>query len=469
MNGKTIRIILALILIGVGFAMMGGVIKLGRPGISPTFPRAVKELEAMLRPTPAPASAGTTHYPTLNFTATSEGTKITFTDTRPEEPVFFGYTVHEIPLEGALKLGDGSVSLDHITRGVADPAAPFEQGQSSTTVPSQFFDNKLEPIPDETVRERFKNEWERRTYIRDWYSQYRFSFAATNAPEIKLLRGDIRDARTGGRISHGYHNGSGGGHFQFGPGIGMWHRAPVVLILDIAHGPVETEDVPAAIGTVVQHALGEMKLVAKLEGRNHGMSSTSGSGGGEVTIHSDSKETGSSLLFYGLPYSGYAPVDFQFISSKGQLLNGSGTSSSYKLSVMSVDGPADEVATIRVRKYPHLKRLVVRLPYLPGLPPENDNVRDLLNVRAPFVRFRGDWEMRTFVQLATQASVHNYSWAPPPQGAFPVSYTNVTPREILEEIRRLNIGAPRIVIDERDNKIEFRPPFLKDLFRKFGF
>jgi len=56
------------------------------------------------------------------------------------------------------------------------------------------------------------------------------------------------------------------------------------------------------------------------------------------------------------------------------------------------------VHSMRVRHYPRKERLIFRLPELPGLPPANQGVKNLFDVRVPYAMFHDEYQFQKDVK-----------------------------------------------------------------------
>ncbi|HYE33470.1 MAG TPA: hypothetical protein VEH27_18750 [Methylomirabilota bacterium] len=462
------RVMMGVLLVGVGLWFSTHGLPRFAQGVSPTAPRALAELEALMKAT-APAT-NAVEFPELSINDKEDGFTITLSRDSETEAQLTGHTIHELSPTGKVTLGETVVTFRGV--GVALPPAEFKTRQAGG-VPARYYDRELKPMPDEELKKWIPNEWERNIYVRGFSPGYNFRFETEKGDSLKILRGEVRDARTGSRLTSGYSSGGAPGGFQFGPAVGAWHQTPVLVMVDVAYGPVEVIEIEPKAGVEVEHPFGKLRVAAFRDGKSDSFSSGTrtqpdGRVVYEYNFERSTKDPGCEVIFQCVPTTQSLPLEIDFIGENGNTLQRHGMSSHGALLTCSVAEAASALKKIRITKRSQIGRIILRLPELPGLPEANRNISNLLKVQAPVVHFNAEWEMRMFVQHATEASISMRSGPPPPPpGYFPRTVTNATPASVLEELRVLHSKPTRIVVDAAKNEIQFRDPLLKELWERF--
>jgi hypothetical protein len=146
-------------------------------------------------------------------------------------------------------------------------------------------------------------------------------------------------------------------------------------------------------------------------------------------------------------------VHLEFLNAGRKVIadGGGGTSGSFRLTGIGTNAAA--VKWVRWTVYTNHHRVIVLLPPLPNLPPENQNLADLAQVRIPRARFADEYQLRQFLGEVTQMSF-NYSLTNViPAQNFPASFTNTSPAELLGTYRRWLPSGYVFVFDPPKNEI----------------
>jgi hypothetical protein len=161
-------------------------------------------------------------------------------------------------------------------------------------------------------------------------------------------------------------------------------------------------------------------------------------------------------------------VDFEFLDSEGSILNGSGSATFGYIRYGHTNTPSERVARIRAKCAAHVRRVVIHLPGLPGLPEGNRNVTNLFDVRIPFVRFKDADEIRSFLGEVLQMETSVIGSRPAratPRVIFPAEFTDASIRDIARFYARAEGGYLRM--DKANNRLCLVYPVspLEKLFR----
>ena len=126
----------------------------------------------------------------------------------------------------------------------------------------------------ETVAEKFEDA-QRQVRYRGQFPVARFGIRLAGIRDVKLLGIEMLDARTGYDLSSGYMHSYDDKKVMVEMRLQAWHPAPVWLVFDLAHGPMETEDFVMAKGLRIRHRWGGLELAAIRGGGQFGLSSSS--------------------------------------------------------------------------------------------------------------------------------------------------------------------------------------------------
>ncbi len=379
----------------------------------------------------------------------------------------FEATVHRLQPGKSVPFGPGAASLEYISIGYGSPDLENLKPNADVQVPGKYFDGNLKPMPEQVVEKKF-DRWTRTRRYRGLFPEVRFVVRFDGVPDFKVLGGQVLDARTGENLCSGYSYGPEEQSASLQTELQVWHQTPVWVVFDIAQGPLETEDVVPKEGLRITHAWGVMQLAAIREGDQTGFSSFGTSGNSEVTLRfqTASEKAETSFVFLGWPSAHPVPVDFEFLGEDGKKLGGGGGSSSDFVKAQSVRAKRQEIQLMRIKRYPHVRRLVLELPEIPGLPESNRGVNNLFDVKVPYAWFNRTLEMQQFVERTLQLQWQGTKPAAAPPGYFPRVYTNATVREIFRDYLALQPGRVDMQIDPQRHRIEVRPPFWERLWEQ---
>jgi len=325
-----------------------------------------------------------------------------------------------------------------------------------------FFDGNLTELPEDKAPQRIPH-WQQSLACGGLYPRVRFGVSMNGLQEVKLLQTQLLDATTlksrSSGYSLGFHQDVARAEFD----LQGWHATPVLLVLDLAHGPINESLAPILPGRQIHHPYGLLYLVSAVSGSASDWSSRHGNKTTTLTLHlrSNPQQPETSLVFLGLPRVHPLPLDLQFLDASGQPLPGGAGSSSEPFLFATTPTPRDQVSAIRVRHYTQLKRLLISIPYVPGLPTENRTVDNLFNIRIPHLRIQNEQELLETLGACVQMDIRSISTRTPSPIAFPRFYTNITPRELLADLRRLTTPGTVLRVDPENHTIEQQPTVLR--------
>lgn len=280
----------------------------------------------------------------------------------------------------------------------------------------------------------------------------------------------IFDGRTHESLATGYSSSGRESSHRFNTHIPLWHRTPVDLVIDISYGPVKTFEFAPRAGEGFAEGSFQCRLLAVLEGVD--TSTNSNSSRGNMMIHEFRKapqeKAGLTFFFACLPSASQMPVTFEFLDKNGNKLSTQGSSTTgYAHSIMSKQS-LDKISLIRAHYRTQRQRIVIHLPYIPGLPEENNMVKNLFDVYVPHVMLHDPDQVEQFLrrtlQLSRSRSIGRAASNSINSNAFPMEFKRATIREIAKCYAQ---GGSLSVDIENDQLNREYPEPLWIRFRKF--
>ncbi|MCL5096796.1 MAG: hypothetical protein M1608_04575 [Candidatus Omnitrophica bacterium] len=385
------------------------------------------------------------------------------------------FDYHHIAFGNALECPEGRVWLDHVA--VAFGSFPADKlNEYSVRLPARFYDRQLKAVSSDRVPEFARQDWYRTLDFRGLYPAVSFGLRGELRQEAKVLAFHAFDARTHESLDSGY---SWGGDLAK-DGVNakldlqLWHAAPVLLVVDMSLGPAQVIEFPAQVGSTAKFPEGELQLVVKADD----MENRSTSHSDKITLKVEPKAYNrepktTCMIFACLPKAYSMPLDFEYQDEQGQTLKSQGGGTSSFFINQTVMGEASRIRSVRVRYYPNRKRLVFHLPRIPGLPEPNRNVKNLFDVRLPFVRISRDYEFRDLITHLTQMQFSPQAGGALLSLADPITYNNITVKELLEKYAQLSgptygaeIDQERLTIQIVDQSLNARAQRFFDCIKK---
>lgn len=464
MSKKQITLLL-LVLIG-GFLAVLTWFSLNPPSLfsDPSVPRPNRSYDAVTTPRePAPPLTSNV-FGSVTIRSNSNNLEIIIPQPQaPGELDPFGFQLRKASPSHHVALPPGSLHLNYMAVAWNVPTTNFDY---SVNVPARFFTPELEPIPFDQLSPRL-NPWEATLSYRGEFPEVKFAFTASNLPPWKLLGMELFDARTKRTLSTGYSHSSNPDGFYLSTPAGLWHKAPVQAFIHLAHGEPHVVDIPVHDFIEKNFGPARVKLAGILPGYSSGTSSSNDGRTNRVQVNFSSlpTETNSAVVMMVHPRAYRAPLDFAAIDQDGNKLESRGSTTSDSMHLLNIQASPDRIKFVRVLHYPHISRLQFDLPYIPGLPPENDAVTNLFDLKVPYVRMRYQDEfysnLGTLLQL--DISFRNLNF---PQGTFPLVYTNKTARQLLEDYLKFAPEQKQVRVDHESGTLEFRDPPLIEIWKK---
>lgn len=262
-------------------------------------------------------------------------------------------------------------------------------------------------------------------------------FRVVGLDNVKYAGFNIFDARTRQRVIGGsgssWHD---DGLRGYGADLKMWHAGPVDIMVDIAYGPAEVSEFPAVVGEGYSGEGADIRLAviarnARASTRSNAVKKTL-----TVTVGSpitDPNRMSDEYVFFCQPLLPSSRFDLELLDADGKKVSGGSSSGGFHLALRrNHDSP--EVDRIRLTRRPHLQRVFFRLPYWPGLPEANRDIRNLMELNIPYVEFKDQWGLDRMIRESLQCLPHTRpSGTKVPADYFPRTFVNATAHEILKD------------------------------------
>jgi len=309
------------------------------------------------------------------------------------------------------------------------------------------------------VRE-MPNKWDRTMNSRASRPSYRFDLELKGGA-WKFVGANLYDARTHTGLSAGSSSQKVGDTInKIGLDPFIWHTAPVELVVDVVVGPVEVEEIRPQVGESFTVGAARYQLffaADNLSGGSYSQGNDSKKGYVEVgppPVRSGKTNKECLVIFRATPPAAQSVFQIDYLDAEGKELRTRGGGWSGSEVIQGLECEVAEIKTIRVHKYRGGHRLVFRLPYLPGLPPENEKMDNLFAVRVPLLRFDRDYSQAEYIRRMTQLSMPYISRQNQPPGAYPRWLTNATVAEVLEDYRQVMGVTNYFYVDREKLTIE---------------
>lgn len=384
----------------------------------------------------------------------------------PEDP--FPFEIREMTPDQPLEIGEGTLKFFGL--GVTFCDANHIGGED---VFYKFFDTSLQPEVPENPNAFWyyqMSEKDSRFRYNPW-PVVQFGFEYQGIEDIMFNNIKVFDARTHKSMVTGY--GSSGTHtdkwsgHRFDVDIPFWHYAPVDVVLDVSFGPTKIYELLPQTGESFTHEGFECRLINIFEDINP--YSHSSSSRNNMMIHkfpiATSNNKGTCFLFGCQPTASEMPVTFNFLDKNGKELQNRGYSTSGYIHDIRLQQPLENVSAIQAKYRTNRYRIIVHLPYIPGLPEQNKNIENLFDVYIPYVKFGDSGRLNDFINKTLQLQRSETIGQKPTQNiqnsSFPIVFTDVTLYDIFKQYESgatINTDLENDVLE-----IKYPIPFLTKL------
>jgi hypothetical protein len=233
-------------------------------------------------------------------------------------------------------------------------------------------------------------------------------------------------------------------------------------VIDLAHGETEDFSLPVTKGAKVSHADFSIEIIDAFEGTVSSSGSEPVRSGKAIDVKygndtSATQANNFSVIYQINPPSMTTAVSVDAIDAAGNVIKNNGGFMENTVPVSRFGAPLATAASLRVRYRPHQTRLLLNLKSLPGVTGPNIAPTDLFDVRAPRITIRDSYQMRRIITDGSQLKDITGSWSYDTPAVFPMTLTNVSPRQVADRYLALDYGRT-IKIDPATMTIKFEPP-----------
>jgi hypothetical protein len=252
--------------------------------------------------------------------------------------------------------------------------------------------------------------------------------------------------------------------------LAIAHGAPLLAVIDLAHGETRDFSLPVTKGATVSDANFRIEIVDAFEGSVHTASSEPGKFGKAIEVNYGTDSSLGSAKTFSVVYQINPPsmttaVSVDAIDVAGNVIENQGRFMEDAVPVSKFAAPLTTATSLRVRYRPHQTRLLLKIKSLPGVTKPNLSPIDLFDVKVPRINFRDSFYMRRFISSGSQLKDITDSWSYDTPEAFPMMLTDVSPRQVAERYLALDPGRT-IKVDPVAMTIEFEPPKKKTFIGK---
>lgn len=273
---------------------------------------------------------------------------------------------------------------------------------------------------------------------------------------------DVFDAATQVSLSQRASARPQNGGLSVNMSLAILHDAPLLAVIDLAHGATRDFTIPVAKGATVSDAGFRLEVIDLVEGSVDGSGSERDKSGKTIEQTYDSPSSSDMKKAFSVVYQINPPsmtnaVSVDAIDAAGNVIENRGRFMEFAAPISRFHAPLGTATSLRVRYRPHQTRLLLKLKALPGVTAPNFAPSNLFDVRAPRITIRDSFQMRRFISSGSQLKDVTGSWSYETAAAFPMTLTNVSPRQVAERYLALDHGR-RIWTDPAAMTIKFEPP-----------
>lgn len=401
---------------------------------SPTEPRGddIEAWQKTITPVQPPEEKDEDFFD--NFTVSSDSDYFTVEHpyVNPPDNVF-AFELHEMTPGGPLNIGGGTVKFSCI--GIAYHDANQTMADDAVF---RLYDSQLQPISNTNMIESGNyatTEDGSNFRYRPWPA-VQLVFEYQKIEDIMLHGIKIFDSRTYKSLTTGFSSSGRDGSHRFHTHIPLWHRTPIDIVIDVSYGPIKTFEFAPRAGEGFDEGSFQCRLLGVFETVEPGRQSSSSRD--NITTHQFPKappdEAGLTFFFVCRPTASQMPVNFEFLDEDGNKINTRGSSTSGYTHSIAFRQPLEKIALIRAHYRTRRYRIVINMPYIPGLPEENNTINNLFDVHIPYVRLHDPGQVDRFVRQTLQLG-QSHSTGPIPGTSinnlsFPLDFNDVTIRDI---------------------------------------
>jgi hypothetical protein len=359
---------------------------------------------------------------------------------------------------------DETLDIDGGTLKFAGTGIAYYDANESINMDANFhfYDEKFQKMSDARIKELgiWNVTESKSSFTYNPFPAVQFIIQHEGIEDAMFYSIEVLDGRTHNSIGTGGGSYGGQNSFRSNTHVTLWHRAPVDAVVEVAYGPSKMYEFAPKAGEGFKDENFECRLLHIFEGVD-AHTSSSESNGVTVTeiIHKDMRgEPASCFFFVCQPQANMMPVTFEFLDKDGMPLKMQGGSTSSVTQRINITEPLDKVALIRARYRTKRQRIIMHLPYIPGLPEQNNDIKNLFDVYIPYTSFDSYYRVSWFLSKTLQLSNAPVSGNTPQNSfynfTYPIDFSDVTVRDIAT----FYSTGGTLYIDEKNDLLKLEYP-----------
>jgi len=467
-------IVIGLLLVGILLYAIFSTSR-GKWHCSPSQPRpsGMETWEKVTGPAQPPEEPNETFFANFTIRSDEENFIVEYPSRQPPDNPY-DYEIRKMTPGEPLNIGGGTLTFCALGAAYHDANQTMEDDAAY-----RFYDAELQSITKEQAEKlKVYNFTERGGNFRHRpFPCVQLGLRHKGIEDLMFQGIRVFDASTKKELTGGYGSSGGKEYHWFNTRVPLWHRTPVDIVIEVSYGPSKTFEFAPRAGEGFREGNFECRLICVFEDAD--IYSSSSSSGDNMMIHEFAKakpdKAGLRFVFACRPTASKIPVTFDFLDSDGKLLHGYGSSTSGNIHNRGLKQPLDKVARIRARYRTQRQRILIHLPYIPGLPEQNNAIDDLFDVHIPYVRLHDTGQVANFLRQTLQLRVSSQTGPVPPgivnSIRFPIEFSDTTVREIAKIYAEG--GNLKADIESERLRLEYPLPlmtrlklFLEKMFRR---
>lgn len=247
--------------------------------------------------------------------------------------------------------------------------------------------------------------------------------------------------------------------FSFSVTVAALHDAPLVIVIDLAHGPTEDFELPVSRGATAANGRFHFEVMDVFPGiPSLGVAEWPRPETFKLQFGTPDETTKTfSVIHHTNPPAMSNAVSVEALDAEGNTITNHYGEFMQLAPASRFGAPLAEAAKLRVRYRPHLTRLLLHLDPMPGVAPANSKPSNLFDVRAPRIVFSDAFQMRRFISDTTQLKDISGSISYHTESAFPMTLEKPSPRVVVERYLNLDTGR-KAMVDPAAQTIAFEQP-----------
>ena len=401
---------------------------------SPAEPRGddLETWQKTIAPVQPPEEPNEDFFDNFTIGSDSEYFTVEHPYVNPPDNVF-AFELHEMTPGELLEIAGGTLKLSCIGTAYHDANQTMDDDAVF-----RLYDSQLQPISDTDLSEF----WDYQTTEDGSNFRYnpcpavQFVFQHQGIEDLMFHGIKIFDSRTRKSLANGYSSGGNQGSYRFNTDISIWHRTPIDIVMDVSYGPIKTFEFAPRAGQGFEEGSFKCRLISVFESVEPGRHNSSSRV--NIMTHKFPKappdKAGLTFFFVCRPTANQMPVTFEFLDKDGNKVSTHGSSTTGYAHSIALKQPLEKITLIRAHYRTRRYRIVIHLPYIPGLPEENNTIDNLFDVHIPYIRLHDPGQVDEFVRQTLQLG-QSRSTGPGPGTSinslpFPLNFNDVTIRDI---------------------------------------